>query len=1227
MAVTFTPDQQKVIDLHDRNILVSAAAGSGKTAVLVERIIQMISNEKKKVDIDRLLVVTFTNAAAAEMRERISQAIAKKLENEPENEHLQRQVALLHNAQITTIDSFCLFLIRNNFNDIGLDPGFRVADEGELKLLKQDLITDLLEAKYQEKNDDFLSCVEYFTGGSNDKLLEEYIIKLYEFSMSYPWPEEWLNERKNDYKIADVTEVENTDWCKYIIAYVKTTLKACVDKLGIAETISRQPAGPYYYGDLLEKEQEMLQKVADKESFHEIYEAVETINFARLPGKKDESVDEELRKKAQQLRNEVKKQIEEVKTSYFLLSPEQIVNRMQMAHPAVEMLVNLVLQFKQMFDAKKREENIIDFHDMEHFALEILLDKKEDGSYEATSAAKEYRQFFHEILIDEYQDSNLVQELLLKSVSGEDEGCFNRFMVGDVKQSIYKFRLARPELFIEKYTRYSKIDSDRQRIDLHKNFRSRPEVLSSVNDLFYKIMDTSLGGVAYDDDAALYPGAVFPEYDKNQTEVLLIGKDTESRLSAREQEALVLAGKIKELLRDFQVTDKVTGELRPVRYKDIVILLRTTSGWAEDFKKMFEKEGIPASVALQTGYFKAAEVRELLQLLRVLDNPLQDIPLFGVLKSFFGGFSEEEIAQIQGSGSKKALLYDNLKTFVNNTEENREPGEPETENTITKKLEKKVKDFLVGIDTLRKKATYTPIHRLLQEIMTSTGYMEYVSAKPGGVQRRANVEMLLTKAAVFEQTSYYGLFHFLRYMEQLEKYQVDYGEADILDENADVVRIMSIHKSKGLEFPVCFVAGLAKRFNMQDTTGRLIADVDMGIGVDFVDSERRVMGKTLRKNAVAMKLKLDSLGEELRVLYVVLTRAREKLFLSAMVSDADKWKNDLEQEILLRRQLKQEDAKIPFSTLAGATSYLDFIFPCLSEVKWVYPGDTMLSGVEEALFVTDLKQSLLLSQGDNNIMTRMSEKMKRVYPYQYLENLYVKTTVSELKKSGKGHLSKQSITKLDEVEGSSSTGGSAFTKELYEEPEIVPYIPSFVKQDTQMSGTDRGSIYHKVMELLDFESFMGKTDKKEISEELNNQLDGLVQNEKITQEQKEAVSFAKLLCFFKSLLAERMCNAAKNGKLYKEQPFVLGIEANRLDINFPKEEMVLIQGIIDVYFEEEDGIVVADYKTDRVNLPEELISRYQVQLDYYAEALERLTGKNVKEKIIYSFALGKEIKL
>lgn len=1208
MAVTFTPEQQKVIDLHGRNILVSAAAGSGKTAVLVERIIQMISDEKQPVDIDRLLVVTFTNAAAAEMRERIGRAIEKKLSRQPENLHLQRQSALLHNALITTIDSFCLFIIRNNFNDIGLDPGFRVADEGELKLLKQDVLTELLEKKYAEGEGEFLECVEYFTGGSNDRLLEEYILKLYEFAMSCPWPEEWLKERKKDYDITDVIEMENTRWCQFLTDYLKNTLKECGEQLGKAYGIACAPQGPYVYAPLLEREQEMLYRAGEWSSLQEIYEGFETIRFDRLPGKKDDSVREDYKERAKQLRNEVKKQLESLRTGFLMLSPEQSMKRLKQAQKPVEQLMELVLCFKKSLDEKKRRENMIDFYDMEHFALNILLIKKEDGSCEASRTAREYRQHFHEILIDEYQDSNLVQELLLKSVSGEDENHFNRFMVGDVKQSIYKFRLARPELFMEKYETYTLADSDRQRIDLHKNFRSRNQVLESVNALFYRIMGTSLGGVEYDEAAALYPGAVYPDYHDNQTEYLLIEKDKESSLSAREQEAAVIAGKIKKLIRKFQVTDKETGKLRPASYRDIVILLRTTSGWAEEFKRIFEKEGVPAHVASGTGYFQTTEVRELLQLLRIIDNPLQDIPLFGVLKSFFGGFTEEEIAEIRSSGKQGASLYEQLK-----------------ENS----LDEKAASFLQRLETFRQKAVYTPIHRLIQDVFTETGYLNYAAAKPGGIQRKANLEMLLTRAAAFEKTSYYGLFHFLRYIEQLEKFEVDYGEADILDESADVVRIMSIHKSKGLEFPICFVAGLAKKFNMQDTTGRLIADVDMGIGADYIDNERRIQSKTLRKNAVALKLKTDSLGEELRVLYVAMTRAEEKLFLTGTVNDSEKLRTAMEQD---REFSKAEEGaagsrkKISFSVLANAGSYLDFILPCLEQAEWICPEDVLSSKVKEGVRAGQAGGMLAAAPGNEEMISRLLEKFDRQYAYPWLSRLYVKTTVSELKKAGAEALSEKDRNQPEEDFGSDVRLEEGFTQKLYEEPEVIPYIPSFIEAKEGMSGTDRGSAYHKVMELLDFKRLYQKSFReKDLEQEIEEQLEGLAEAGKITSKWKEGVSLTKLFCFFKSPLAKRMMDAAERKKLYKEQPFVLGLPANRLDSAFPSGETILIQGIIDVYFEEEGKIIVADYKTDAVKKEEVLLDRYRIQLDYYAEALERLTGKAVCEKIIYSFALGKEI--
>ena len=1253
MAISFTPEQQKVIELRDRNILVSAAAGSGKTAVLVERIIRMITDEEYPVDIDRLLVVTFTNAAAAEMRERISQAINKRLELTPESIHLQKQATLLHNAQITTIDSFCLFLIRNNFNDIGLDPGFRVADESEMRLLKQDVLSELLEQWYQNGEESFLDCVEYFTGGSNDRLLEEYISKLYEFSMSNPWPEEWIEGCKADYRVQNIEELEVTEWVKYLIFCIQTMVQECVSKCEFALRICNRPDGPYMYGELLEAERDMLQHLMGISSLQAYYEAFETLSFGRLPSKKDDSVNPACREKAQQLRNGIKKQVEDIRSTYLLLSPAQIVERMQKAAPCVEVLLNLVLAYKEMLDEKKRGNNIIDFHDMEHFALEILLHKKEAGSFEPSPAAKEYRQHFFEIMIDEYQDSNLVQELLLKSVSGEDEGHFNRFMVGDVKQSIYKFRLARPELFIEKYVSYSQEDSSCQRIDLKKNFRSRAQVLDSVNQLFAKIMGKQLGGIDYDEAAALYLGADFPQAESGDfaTEYLIAGRSEESKLSTREQEAEVIAQKIKTLYRDFQVTDKETGQLRPVRYGDMVILLRTASGWADEFKKILEKECIPAYVASRTGYFQATEIRSIMQFLRVIDNPLQDIPLYGTMKSFFGGFSEEEIAQIRAV-DKKVPLYDLLVAYEGTSQEiyegvsegtSQEICEGTLQETHEDCLQDRIRKFLNRITIYRRKVTYTPIHKLIQDILSDTGYLDFVTARPDGEQRRANVEMLLTRAAAFESTSYYGLFHFLRYMEQLEKYEVDYGEADVLDERADVVRIMSIHKSKGLEFPVCFVAGLSKKFNMQDVTGRLIADVDMGIGVDYVDSELRLQSKTLKKNTVAMKMKLDALGEEMRVLYVAMTRAREKLILTALISNIDKFVDELRQRDEFRKEefaptggrstkdsftegkeiSDNHAGKVSFSALAQAGSYLDFIIPCLTEanIEIVTPFDLETAQTTDAVTELINRQRLLLSGANavssvagQQLIAELQTRFSRTYPYEYLSSLFIKTTVSELKK-------KQLQDLQEEV----------FTHQLFQEAEVVPYIPSFISNEEGMSGTDRGSAYHKIMELLDLEAISKLSDvntekQSEVFEsEINRQMDKFEQEEMITKQWRESISTAKIATFFESNLAKRMVQASTTGNLFREQPFVLGLPASRLGEQFPDSEQVLIQGIIDVFFEENGQIIVADYKTDAVKTPEELVKRYQVQLDYYAEALERLTGKKVTEKIIYSFALGQEI--
>ena len=1259
MGMKFTPEQQRVIELHNSNILVSAAAGSGKTAVLVERIIRMICDGEHPADIDRLLIVTFTNAAAAEMRERIAAGITARLETDPGNEHIQKQSALLHNAQITTIDSFSLFLIRNHFNEIGLDPDFRVADEGEIKLLQQEVLAQLLEDAYAgqfvpEAPEQFHACVEYFCPGGRESVLEQHILNLSRYAGSFPWPEEWLEERKNDYAAGDMEALVHSDYGQYLTERVNRTVEGCLEKLREVKRLCELPDGPYMYGELTEAEIEQLERLTSCKDLEEQAAKVPTVTFGRLPSKKDDSVDPAKRELAKAIRNSVKDTLSDLSESYFKTPLELAVEQGKACREPLRMLLDLVLEFDRRLLAAKQERHLIDFSDMEHYALQILLkrEKVEESGGTGTDrtetkyrivpsdVAMEYRQYFQEILIDEYQDSNLVQEYLLSAISGEEEGRYNRFMVGDVKQSIYKFRLARPELFLEKYDTYQET-GDLCRIDLAKNFRSRIQVVDAVNDVFSRIMSREIGGIAYDDKAALYPGAVYPAQEDPAygSELLLIqkpekGEREESGIgeqhaagagvlvdydNVRQLEALAIAARIKQLKGSLKVMEKSTGELRPVRYSDMVILLRTTSGWDEEFKKILEQQGIPVYITSKTGYFGALEVQELLQFLRVLDNPRQDIPLFGVMQSVFGGFTQEEIAQIRSGGEghsrKRMTLYEALKEVAQSGR---------TEDT---ELSIKANDFLQRIDHYRNLTPYTSIRDLLQRILDDYDYLNYVTALPTGSKRRANVEMLLTKASAFEKTSYFGLFHFIRYMEQLEKYDVDYGEADTLDENADVVRIMSIHKSKGLEFPVVFVSGLSKRFNMQDANQSLIVDMDLGVAVDYVDSVRRIKNKTLRRAVLSAKMKEDNLAEELRVLYVALTRAREKLILTAVLDKADeKWE--------LAQMTGQE--RLTYLDFCEAGSYMDFLLPILPKtgiaVKTLRTEDLAAEELGEQLRMGDRREQLrLIACGETPLtgdpeenerkLMHLRERFAYQYPHPGLQKLYTKTTVSELKIAA--------MAEKDEA---------AF--HTFEEKEVVPYIPGFRREQEKVSGAVRGNAFHRTMELLDFtylftesglftgcpnyyEEYRRGLDKNR----LQNRLEEFLQREtvslRLTEEYAKAVSLPKILNFLEQELAYRMWRAQEQGLLYREQPFVLGIDAKRLDPDLPEGEKVLIQGIIDVFFIEDGEIVLLDYKTDVIDSLEALWNRYNVQIQYYEEALTKLMQMPVKERILYSFYLEK----
>lgn len=1199
MGVMWTEEQQKVIELRNRNILVSAAAGSGKTAVLVERIIKMLTDEKHPIDVDRLLIVTFTEAAAMEMKERIRSAIEKKLTEDPGNEHLLQQATLIHNAQITTIHSFCLSVIRDHFHAIHLDPGFRIGEEGELKLLQHDVLGEILEEKYASGEEQFLDFATAYAAKKGDKNLEEWILKIYEFSRSYPNPEEWLKSCEDAYNPETVEELENSHFMQFVMSNAKRYFQDAKQMLNQGMQICLEEDGPAVYETTLLSDMTVIETLEKATSFHELNEKVQEVRWVRLASNRDKTVSEEKSQAVKTIREEIKDIVKNLKNQYFYQSVDGMLEDLQLCRPAIHELLVLVREFADRFEEKKRNQNMIDFSDMEQYALRILTEECE-GQLVPSVIAKEYQQHFYEIMIDEYQDSNMIQETILTSISKIEEGTYNIFMVGDVKQSIYRFRLSRPELFMEKFDTYSLENGKKQRIDLHKNFRSRWEVLESANFIFRQIMTKKLGGIDYNVKAELNVGASYPQGKGFETEVLVI--DTKQELAdrehvdsveSRELEARAVATRIHELVEHQLVTDKKTGELRPAKYSDIVILTRSVRGFADVYTEVLNREGIPAYASTREGYFSAQEVGVILSYLRVLDNRRQDIPLAAVLTSPIGQMTENELAVIR-SEFREQSFYEAVENY-------RIEGK---ENSVREKLER----CMQTMDRIREIVPYTPMHELLLHILEETGYGDYAAAMPGGEQRRANLDMLIEKARSFETTSYKGLFHFVRYIEQLQKYDVDYGEANIEDEHANTVRVMTIHKSKGLEFPIVFVTGMGKRFNMQDARNALVLHAGLGIGLDAMNQKLRTKSPSIVKKAIQKEEVLDTLGEELRVLYVALTRAKEKMIITGTVSN-------LEKKLLETEQVKRQVGNaLPFGTLSTATTYMDWLLPALARLPEDVPLKVSHMGIEEIVskeLQKKMEKSLekaMFEQWDTERIydeatkNQLEEQLEYHYPYHAEQTRKLKFSVSELKKR---------VHAMEMVE-------EELGEELYEEPEMVPLLPKFMQEEEELTGALRGTAYHRVMELLDFAKDYEEKSLQETLKEF--QKEG-----KIAKDAVDCIRIKDIQRFLDSSAGQRMQICARENKLWKEQPFVLGVDAKEIYPEEESDEQILVQGIIDVYFEEEDGLVVLDYKTDKVRSATELVERYHAQLEYYAKALEQVLGKKVKEKIIYSFTLRKEI--
>ena len=1259
MGVSWTTEQQQVIDLRNRNILVSAAAGSGKTAVLVERIVKIITDKNHPVDIDHLLIVTFTNAAAAEMRERIGNAIEKALDEQPGNEHLLRQLTLIHNAQITTIDSFCLYVVRNHFHEINLEPNFRIGDEGELKLLREDV---LLEQNYEEPSEAFSDFVEGYASGRTDAALNEMILQLYEFSRSYPWPEKWLDSFVGIYRIENREELDRAEWLAPLTENICFVLKDCEQLLRQALAVTQQDDGPDMYEKAVRSDLEKYESLSKLTSFCELSGALSDIKYDRLASSRGFEGDPDKLELVKSLREQAKDVVKKLCRQYFFCSPEMMIGQLERTEPMLEEVVRLTKQFADEFAAAKRRKNLVDFHDVEHFALQILVDEETE---KAKKTAEEFRDTFEEIMIDEYQDSNEVQETLLRSISREERGENNIFMVGDVKQSIYRFRLARPELFMKKYDSYSLEESTTQRIDLHKNFRSREEVLTCTNDIFYKIMARSLGNVEYDAEAALYPGASYPVSADFIPEILLADSNDElledTELTDKKTlEAKIVAEEIKHLMKTQPVTDKAAGTLRAAHYSDIVILLRSLSGWADSLVEVLNENGIPAHTVSSTGYFSTVEVQTVLSMLRLLDNPRQDIPMAAVLRSPMAGLTDEELAVLRlEDGSvpfheavlelAEGLYEEGGQIEISNSEEDQKQGrnaDEKTENHIETTAHRKLLKFYKKYRQLRQLVPDTPIHELIEIILRETGYGHYVAAMPAGSRRTANLNMLLEKAAAYEKTSYKGLFHFVRYIDELQKYDVDFGEADMVGENEDVVRIMSIHKSKGLEFPIVIVSGMGKNFNKQDTRSKMVLHPELGIGLDYMDGKKRIKSPTIAKKAIAKQIELENLGEELRVLYVALTRAKEKLILTGTLKDAPEKLEFFRQQANLS---KAADRPLSYLTREGASGYLDWILPAVLSYGDKYPvriveaAELVLDEVENQLEQNeDLTERIgEIKAADPQLVGQLKQRFSQRYPYQVDVLRKNKYSVSELK-----HRAMREKFEAEQEE----------TIPAFLEEPVTPTIPLFiqrqgsVEQETPNRGALRGTAVHRVMECYDFAS------EKSVHE----QMEAMEKEEKIIADMRALVKEQIVADFVSSETGRRMALAQRGGALYREKPFVMGFTEEELenygfgvgsntdsceniyektDSDQEKEEqqkvrheedLTLIQGIIDVFWIEKDGIVLLDYKTDRVQQTKELIDRYETQLKLYADALERVFAARklkVKEILIYSFFLEQLITL
>ena len=1175
----WTSEQEQAIMEKGSNILVAAAAGSGKTAVLVERIINKII--KDHIDIDKILVVTFTNAAASEMRERILDAIYKKLDKEPNNEELQRQIFLLNKSSICTIHSFCLDVIHNNFFELDIPSNFRIADTTEIELLKQEVLEDLFEEKYNNNDSDFLKLIETYTSYSGDEPLKESCLEIYEYIQSSPFPNDWLEEKVEMFAKKENDDFAKSTWGKILINKFAKQIENEIIMLENVRMKLQRESNLDKFIKVIRKDIDMLEeiRIATKKSWNDAYNVAMKLEFDKWPV--DRKIVSDTKEQAKKIRDIMKKNIKKIIDEMFSYNSEEAYESIYEMYEILKIMKNLIIDFKNKFSKSKKERNIIDFNDIEHMALEILV-KKDGKQIIPTEVCKKYQEKFEEIAIDEYQDSNLVQEYILNSISRNN----NIFMVGDVKQSIYRFRQARPELFLEKYNKYKqkneKEESENLKIKLFKNFRSRKTILDITNLIFENIMSKEFGDIDYNEQEYLNYGANYAEgKEEPKTQIYMLDmqdgdeleEESEDKFIEKEEiEAKFVAKKIREIVDSKElVWDKKQNKYREVMYKDIVVLLRSTSVLAPIYEKEIMSLNIPVFSDTSSQYLDSIEISTIMSLLKIIDNPMQDIPLVTVLRSPIFNFSDNELVEIRLCDKKSQFYVALRKSLVQ----------------VNDRLKSKIEDFLNKIEEFKQYEKEKPLNEFIWKIYIETGYYDYVTLMQNGKQRRENLKLLFEKAKQYEKASFKGLFHFINFIERMKLGSQDMGAAKIIGENEDVVRIMSIHKSKGLEFPIVFLSSTGKKFNLRDLNGKILLHQDLGIGPEYINYERKISYSTMAKEAIKLISKRESLSEEMRVLYVALTRAKEKLIITGISNNA---KKDIERK---KELLNIYGNEIQISLLEDCKNYLDWIMYVQLKENPVELIDFYIQNVSDI----DIEEKEENQDKLKEIEYRMNGKWSKEIA-EKLEWKYTRKGLTNIP-------TKMSVTQIKQI------------NERKEEKEKIDTVPNFMKEEIEITSARKGTLMHLCIQKMDENKEYSITDIKEFIRDLEERYI-------ITKKEAMNIPIKKLYEYTKTKLWKELKEAKQ---IKKEEPFYIEIPANEI-METEDNEKILVQGIIDLYYiNKNDELILVDYKTDYVKRKEELVNKYRTQINLYAKALEKALGKKIAKKEIFSIYLEEEIEI